>query len=174
MQADLFKKADTQVFSPCGTYRYELQRFFGEGPPALFCGLNPSVAGSGVTTDNNDPTVRKWIGFARRWGCGSIVIVNAHGYIATDPDDMKLAQKDGVDIVGPDNDRYIRAAVDRVVLAEGKVVVCWGGKISPARQAEVSYLFADWAMCLGTNGDGTPVHPLYVPYERELVHWGCP
>jgi hypothetical protein len=181
MQADLFATGDSQTFSPCGLYRYELVRvlqlqhlFHNDGPPALFCGLNPSVAGSGATKDDNDPTVRKWIGFARRWGCGSIVIVNAYGYVETHSEKLSAVVRRGVDIVGPDNDRYIRAAVDRVVLASGKVVVCWGAKISAARQSEISYVFGDAAMCLGTNKDGTPEHALYIPYERPLVHWSCP
>lgn len=174
MQPDLFKREDRQVFSPDGVYRYELERYIGEGLPVLFCGLNPSIAGGGKTRDDNDPTVRRWIGFAKRWGCGSILIVNAYGFIETKSAKLAHAAKAGVDLVGPENDRYVRAAIDRVVLAGGKVVVCWGGKISPARQAEISYLFADWAMCLGTNNDGTPEHALYIPYARELVRWSCP
>lgn len=174
MQGQLFNPHDREVFSPCGVYRYELVREIGEGPPALFCGLNPSIAGKKVTRDNNDPTIRKDIGFARRWGCGSIVKVNAYGYVETESTTMVRAMKAGVDVVGPENDECVRRAVERVVAAGGTIVVCWGAKISPARQAEISYVFGDHAMCLGTNKDGTPEHPLYIPYERQLVHWSCP
>lgn len=173
-QLNLDGRVDAQVFSPCRTYRYELERFFGDGPPALFCGLNPSKAGQGITKDDNDPTVRRWIGFAQRWGCGSILIVNAYGFVETKPAAMFSAAKRGVDIVGPDNDQHIRAAIDRVRSAGGKVVVCWGRNIKPGRQAEISYVFGDYAMCLGTNADGSPEHALYIPYERPLVHWSCP
>jgi hypothetical protein len=177
MQADLFGtpgREDRQVFDAQMIYRYELERYFGDGPPALFCGLNPSKAGLKISKDDNDPTVRKWIGFARRWGCGSVLVVNAYGYIETKPAVMWRAAKTGVDIVGPENDRYIRAAVDRVKLAGGKVCVCWGQNIQPTRQAEIAYVFGDDAMCLGHNKDGSPEHALYIPYERPLQHWQCP
>lgn len=173
-QLSLITRPDREVFDVTRTYRYELGRFFGDGPPALFCGLNPSKAGLKVTRDNNDPTVRRWIGFAQRWGCGSIVIVNAYGWIETKPAVMFAAARRGYDIVGPENDDHIRRAIDRVKLAGGKICVCWGCNIKPGRQAEIAYVFGDDAMCLGVNDDGSPEHALYIPYERPLVRWRCP
>jgi hypothetical protein len=110
--------------------------------PMMCCGLNPSTA----TATTDDQTIRKDIGFARRWGCGWFGKVNAYGYRATDPKDMKAARKQGVDIVGADNDRWLRHAFETAAVP----------------------------MCLGTNGNGTPKHELYIPYERELVPWSCP
>jgi len=173
-QLSLITRPDREVFDATKTYRYELERYFGDGPPALFCGLNPSKAGLKVTRDNNDPTVRRWIGFAQRWGCGSILIVNAYGFIETKPAVMFRASKRGVDIVGPENDWYIRAAVSRVKALSGKVCVCWGRNIKSARQAELAYVFGDDAMCLGVNDDGSPEHALFIPYERPLEYWRCP
>ena len=170
----MFHRPDREVFSACGTYRYELERYFGDGPPALFCGLNPSTAGLKLAKDNNDPTVRKWIGFAQRWECGSILIVNAYGFIHKSPAVMFRAKRDGIDIVGPENDAYIRSAVSRVKLAGGRICVCWGRNIEPSRQAEIAYVFGNDALCLGQNKDGSPEHALYIPYERPLVHWECP
>lgn len=170
-QLNLDGSADTALFSQCGLYRYELTRDLGcVGPPLLICGLNPSKA----TATKNDPTVRKEMGFAKRWGCGHLVKVNAYGFIATDPRDMKRARKSGIDIVGPENDDVIARAVRLVVRCGGIVLVAWGGNIEPARQAELAYVFGDYAKCLGVNNDGTPEHPLYVPYERELQRWRCP
>jgi hypothetical protein len=50
--------------SDCGTYRYELWRRWAEGPHVLFVMLNPSTADA--VTD--DATIRKCIGYAKRWG----------------------------------------------------------------------------------------------------------
>jgi hypothetical protein len=46
-----------------------------------FIGLNPSTADE--TTD--DPTVRRCVGFAKRWGYDRMVMLNAFAYRATDP-----------------------------------------------------------------------------------------
>ena len=169
-QLALDRRPDTARFSPCGTYRYELTRELGGDRPLVICGLNPSIA----TADKNDPTIRKEIGFAKLWGCGRLVKVNAYAYVATDPKDMRRAAKSGIDVIGPENDLRIREAVELARLTGGIVLVAWGKNIRPSRQAEISYVFGDDAMCLGINNDGSPTHPLYIPYERPLVHWSCP
>ncbi len=169
-QLTLDGRTDTAQFSTCGTYRYELTRQLGGDRPLLICGLNPSVA----TASKNDPTIRKEIGFAKLWGCGRLVKVNAYGFIATDPKVMKAARKRGVDVVGPHNDAIIRRAVDEAVAQNGIILVAWGRNIETTRQAEISYVFGDYAKCLGVNEGGSPEHPLYVPYTRELQYWSCP
>jgi len=50
-------------FSLCRTWRYALRRRWSpDGPIIAFIGLNPSTADE----INEDPTVRRCIGFARR------------------------------------------------------------------------------------------------------------
>ena len=161
---------DTAEFSPCGTYRYWLTRELGGDRPLVDCGLNPSTA----TAEINDQTIRKNIGFARRWGCGRLVKTNAYGFRATDPNVMKRARKSGIDIVGPGNDAALLRAVELVRLTGGILLVTWGAHIEPERQRELARIFGDLAMCLGTNGDGSPRHPLYLKYETPLVPWRCP
>lgn len=164
------RRPDTARFSSCGAYRYELTRELGGDRPLVICGLNPSIA----TADKNDPTIRKEIGFARLWGCGRLVKVNAYAFIATDPKDMKRAWKTGVDIVGPENDYYIRNAIDLARACRGIFLAAWGRNIRPERQLELARIVGPDALCLGANQDGSPVHPLYIPYERQLVPWSCP
>lgn len=79
LSVDMIRSA---VFSPCGTYRYELRRTWESSLPILVTiGLNPSTAdGYG-----DDPTIRKEIGFASRWGYGGIVKVNMFAFRSTDP-----------------------------------------------------------------------------------------
>ena len=161
----------TAKISACGLYRYELTREFGSSRPLVICGLNPSTA----TADIDDATIRKEVGFAKLWNCGRLVKVNAYAYRATKPDDMKRAYKNGVDIVGPENDASIVAAIELAKTEDGIVLVAWGANISwkgnTLRQQKLARLFGDIAECLGTNDDGTPKHPLYIPYERPRQRW---
>lgn len=74
--------------SPCGLYRFWLTRCWAPAKPcALFIMLNPSTADH----EQDDATIRKCIGFARRWGMGSIRVANLFAYRATKPDDLKRA-----------------------------------------------------------------------------------
>lgn len=162
--------AKSAVISPCGTYRYDLRRELGGTRPAVFIGLNPSVADA----ERDDNTIRRDIGFARHWHCGRVIKGNANAYRATKPAAMKRAAKAGVDIVGPDNDRYLREMLLLSKLCSGIVIVCWGNHIDLERQEEVWKLIVACdvtPLCLGTNQNGTPVHELYQPYDRPLEPW---
>jgi hypothetical protein len=167
------RRPNTARFSPDEVYRYTLTRELGGDRTCVSAGLNPSKA----TAEINDNTVRKDMEFARRWQCGRLLKINAYGYRATDPNDMKRARKSGVDIVGPDNDYWIRDAIELVRTGGGIFVASWGNHIEPLRQREI-WQFLVMAgikpLCLGTNQNGTPVHELYIPYERPLVEWTCP
>ena len=162
---------DNAQLSPCGRYRYVLTRELGGDRALVSIGLNPSVADATV----NDPTIRRDIGFAKRWGLGRVIKLNASAYIATDPRAMARAAKAGIDVVGPDNDAIIRAIVRRETRRRGLVVVSWGAHILAERQRHTAALLAGvetW--CLGVNRDGSPVHELYQPYVRKLMRWRCP
>ena len=162
---------DMARFSECGLYRYELTRELGGDRTLLSIGLNPSTADA----TKNDPTLRKDIGFARRWGMGRVVKANAYAYRATKPRDMTIAEKNGVDIIGPDNNRTLTELAFRAVVSHGLVVVSWGGNITKERQLDMASLLCDFELwCFGSNNDGTPVHELYQPYTRKLVRWRHP
>lgn len=162
----------TAKLSPDGVYRYELTRVLPDkGDRVLVaCGLNPSTADA----QKNDNTIRKDLGFAKIWGCARLVKINAYAFRATFPKDLKKARLAGIDVVGPDNNRAILAALELVRKTNGILMVAWGANIEQARQIELARMFGDTAMCLGTNLDGSPEHELYIPYERPLVHWSCP
>lgn len=139
------------------------------GRVLVSCGLNPSIADA----EKNDPTIRKEIGFAKRWNLHHYVKVNASSFIATDPKHMKAARKTGRDNL-PANDDWIRAAIALAVETDGIFLAAWGQHITPERQAAIADMLRDagaGAMCLGRNLDGSAVHPLYIPYERPLVEW---
>lgn len=82
------------VLSADGRYRYELARHLSNDPATvLFIGLNPSTATDVV----DDPTVRREVDFARRWGFGRYVKANLYALRSTHPSELKRA----ADPVGP-------------------------------------------------------------------------
>lgn len=156
----------TAIMSPDGAYRYYLSRVWNpELPKVLFIMLNPSTADA----TKDDPTIRKCIGFAKRWHCGGLLVVNLFAYRATDPAVLKSLDY----CVGPQNDNNIRAAV-----GEADVIVCAWGAHGRKHQRSHQVL----GMLKGFNrplhavkllSDGTPAHPLYVPY-REPINYYTP
>lgn len=144
------------VFSPCGLYRYTLHRQWEFSPTAklVVIGLNPSTAND----VQNDPTIRRLIGFAKRWGCGSLTMLNLFGYRATDPKQMKIQTKP----VGEHNDAHIAKEVAGAAI----VLAAWGTHgLHRGRALEVRKLMRDLQIplvALAINRDGSPKHPLYV------------
>jgi hypothetical protein len=141
--------------SDCGLYRYSLWRTWDPAkPPVCWCMLNPSTADGSA----DDPTIRRCVDFAKRWGHGGIVVVNLFAFRATDP--AALARTAAP--VGMRNDERIHLAVGRCPL----VVAAWGcGGSLFGRDAAVRRLLAFAGAdvrCLGTTKGGHPRHPLYV------------
>lgn len=160
---DLFTRSHA-VFSDCRLYRYRLERRWGEGVLGAFLMLNPSTADE----FQNDPTIRRCIGFAKREGWGGLVILNLFAFRATDPKDMERAP----DPIGPDNDEYLNAASFRV---NGPLVAAWGAHKSAVDRGRYVAAFLRWPMlCLGTTADGSPRHPLYVRADTPLVPFNWP
>lgn len=103
------------VFSPCRVWCYTLTRRWDmTAPPAMFIGLNPSTADE----FNNDPTVRRCLGFAKQWGYDGLIMTNIFAYRATDPRVMKAAE----DPVGPENDAWLKKMGEEAAI----VVAAWG------------------------------------------------
>jgi hypothetical protein len=159
------------VLSACRNYRYRLDRWWSdEGDCVVWVMLNPSTADA--TTD--DPTIRKCIGFSRRWGYGRLIVVNLFALRATDP----AALAGNTDAVGVHNDWHITTALE--VAAE--VIVAWGCqqhmsteklKQRPTRLAElIRSLRPDVEVsCLGYRKDGAPRHPLMLAYTTKRQPW---
>jgi hypothetical protein len=145
------------VFSTCRTYRYVLTRQWDPDLPAvLYIGLNPSQADE----RDNDPTIRRCIGFAKEWGFGRMAIVNLFAYCTPYPSVLKKAK----DPIGPKNDQYIR---EYAASAE-KVVLIWGneGALDDRHQRVLDLL--NNPQCLRINKTGHPAHLLYLPKGTPL------
>lgn len=150
------------VISPCGLYRYKLERtwhspLLGERDRRIvFIGLNPSTA-DGM---QDDPTIRRCINFAKAWGYSGLVMLNLFAFRSTDPKGLLTA----ADPVGPENDATL---MSETVMRE--VVACWGACGHAERIAAVLRHLPANPKCLGKTKDGLPRHPLYVKGDVKLV-----
>ena len=160
--------AATAVISADGRYRYLLARRVGPGPNmATFIMLNPSTADATV----DDPTIRKCIGFSRRWRCGVLRVVNLFAFRATDLGLLKAA----ADPVGPENLQWIlRSVEDTEQPPVRSTVVCAWGVHGAHQNQDVAILRllqrrAIPLVALGLTKDGHPRHPLYAPYSSRRI-----
>lgn len=164
----------TAEISADGLYRTVLKRIWNaEAPIFVLVGLNPSTADDKV----DDPTIRRGIGFARREGCGSLVMLNAYAWRATDPTELDTQRAAAVDVIGFDNDATIRAELARAFAIEGsKVVVAWGQNVEKKRAREVAALIREAGfqpLCLGLTKRGDPKHPLRLAGDTPLEVLQC-
>lgn len=165
--------AMTATVSACKRYRYNLARNFGgmfPGSGALgFLMLNPSTADA----SQDDPTIRKCIGFATRNGYAGIYVCNLFAYRATEPRELVAAFKRGEDVIGPDNDKHIAGMPGRCAA----IVLAWGGNADAhgfigARALDVALRLADVdarVFILGRTAKGSPRHPLMLAYSSPLI-----
>ena len=147
------------IFSPCRTYRYILWRVWDISRPlVLFIALNPSTADE----RKNDPTIRREIDFATRWGGGGLIKGNLFGFRSKDPSALARV----IDPVGPENDKTIREfAADCLIK-----VAAWGADkaVTEARVEAMLGILGE-CHCLGVTKDGHPKHPLYLAKKTPLV-----
>ena len=149
------------VFSPDRIYRYRLTRDGAMGgSTCLFIMLNPSTADEKV----DDPTIRRCMAYAARWGHARLEVVNLFALRATNPAQLRLFRGDPV---GPDNDRHIMEAVQDADI----VIAAWGqhGKLR-GRAGEVRQMVLNMRRplyCLRRSKNGQPSHPLYLPGDLE-------
>jgi hypothetical protein len=138
-----------------GPYRYLLWRTtnFSGSRKVLFIMLNPSTAGA----EQDDPTVRRCIGFARRWGYAHLEICNLFALRATNPRLVVHAP----DPVGPENDLHIASAATRADM----VLAAWGihgGHLERDKQVLAMLKPRCALFALKRTLAGHPGHPLYV------------
>jgi hypothetical protein len=142
-------------------YRFWLLRVWDDRlPVSCICGVNPSTADE----RENDPTIRKDIGFAARLGFGGILKVNVCAYRSTDPRKMRKA----FNPIG-DRNRPIDIRKYFVDFKAKQFVAAWGknGNYFWGQCQAILDEFPE-ALCFGKNSDGTPRHTLMLPYSTKL------
>lgn len=138
--------------------------------PLVVIGVNPSDAGG----DEDDNTSAKCITFARREGANGLVMVNLHPAITPEP-----AELASILLPYGANERHWEAVDGALSESAVAYVAAWGNPprgLSSYRDrvAQVKRIAADVGvqlMCFGTNGDGSPKHPLYLAASTPLEPW---
>lgn len=179
--------------SACGKYRYRLWREWrnhpspakwdmwvdddgspvvdgdgeqlGEPKRCVFIMLNPSTADGA----QDDPTIRRCVGFARQWGHDRLEVLNLFARRSTDPKEL-LALRYDADPVGYLNQKAFDDVLfpDRLV---GLIVCAWGAHGGHLGQDETAlgWIGPRDRYALGMTRDGNPRHPLYLPKSSALI-----
>lgn len=155
------------VISNCGRYRYRLGRRWeipkgATGGSIGFVMLNPSTADETL----DDPTIRRLRGFSTAWGYNAFTVCNVYALRATDPKVLRSHP----DPVGFENHLYLR----QLAHSKATIVVAWGAHAAADDVARTYQILTEGPaqiMCLGTNMDGSPKHPLYLAANTQLQPW---
>jgi hypothetical protein len=158
----LFPETRECLFSTDRLYRYKLDIKWGDAPPLVFIGLNPSTADE----SKNDPTVRRCICYASDMGRGGLLMLNLAAYRSTDPKGMlAVADPIGQRIRQPTS--YVGHSTLRRTFRRS---LAWGtnAACTVAPQAQVRAIVDVFPRldCLKLVGKGHPGHPLYL--NRDL------
>lgn len=153
------------IISQCSRYRYRLTRGWKfPGWPqktAVFIMLNPSTADA----FKDDPTIRRCIGFAQKWKCTDIQVVNLFAFRATHPKYLRKQHEP----VGEDNREHV---IEAALVAPDMVIAAWGthGGLMDQDLTVLGWLdqYGIIPHCLGITKNGQPVHPLMQPYSAVL------
>lgn len=150
-----------------GNHRYVLRReWLGDGGVVNFVMLNPSTADDVF----DDPTIRRCVGFAKRWGFSGLVVTNLFAYRATNPADLMALLKTSGGwrmAVGEDN----AAHIDREAKAAKAIVCAWGDNCDALpeyacnrNQDVVRMLHIYDLHCIRLTVKGNPAHPVRERY----------
>lgn len=156
-------RGNTAIFSPDRRHRLALFRTWGDSPAynnrIMYIGLNPSKADE----SKNDNTIRRLIGFSKKFGYSSMVMCNVFSFVSTYPDLIEYdpeSMKDNLIEIYNQSRNCICT------------VFCWSGLHKKIIDASGMYIrlieMFPKAMCFGKNADGSPKHPLYLPKTCNL------
>ncbi len=148
------------IFSKDRLHRYVLIREWDLSKPSLMIiSLNPSTADE----KKNDPTVRRCIGFAKKWGFGKLLMTNIFAFRATIPKDLFNSKNP----IGDKNNYWLKKlskTTDKVVLAYGN-----HGRFKN-RHEEILKMINN-LYCIKKSKTGMPMHPLYLKYTKEPIKY---
>lgn len=151
------------AFSPDGRYRWTLSRNWDIDRFESHCGwimLNPSTADAA----KDDPTIRRCMGYAKRWGFAGIHVMNLFAIRATEPADLRKAKNP----IAPrgrldEHDALLLNFIGACPL----IIAAWGthGDYLDRGKQVVDLLAARSIPlhCLRVSQNGHPCHPLYLP-----------
>lgn len=151
------------IFSEDKTHRFYLKRSWvldnEEERKITFIGLNPSIANH----ENDDPTIRRLIGFTKFFEYNSFEIVNLYSLICTNPKEVDFEK-----LLNENNNHYLNN------IDSHKIIFCWGKNRNWPNWNKIIKKLVDkypYIYCFGRNKDGSPKHPLYLKADTTLEKW---
>jgi hypothetical protein len=109
----------------------------------MVVGLNPSTADD----QNDDPTIRRCVNFAKREGMGALCMTNVYAYRSTDP----VGLREAINPVGPRNGGWL------LECAKGaEIILCAWGK--HARQTDARSVVTIGHGKGQESSEGAPAH----------------
>lgn len=124
--------------------------------------MNPSTADH----QKNDPTILKIMRYSKRWGYGSVLVLNIYAYRTSKPEN--LPQEESARI-GRSNNWWIRTIFTYAAKKRVPVVAAWGAK-HEERGRSIRRMAADAGLgmsCLEVALNGEPKHPRFL---SETLH----
>lgn len=159
-----YTSSDATV-SDCQKYRYRLTRHWKESGPLIgWVGLNPSTADA----NDDDPTIRRVVGFSQQHGFSGCVMGNLFAYRSTDPKGLPLDEQEAV---GRHNDYWLN-----LMGMQCEIVVAAWGAVSQYEK-RIAVVLRDFENlgkslhCFGLTKGGFPRHPLYLPKDSPLIFY---
>ena len=153
-------------FSTSKDYRWNLTRYINDNKKELiFIGLNPSFG----SASDNDPTLRRLIGFAELWGYGSLVVINLFAKISKSPKLLALCN----DPVGWKNDFELNTRINYWTTNHFcELWIGWGiNGIFMNRNEKLLKRIKKSSRhpyVIGLTKEGHPQHPLYISKTKKL------
>ena len=143
----------TAIFSKDGTKRYQLYREWDATKKTiLFVLFNPSSA----SATQDDPTLRRVVGFASSWGFGRVLVGNLYPHCSPSP--KKVPH---LGVYSPKNKAQVASMCSKV----STVVYAWGQN-HPVPKWLTALVAAPKVIAL--TKAGLPKHPLYLPATAQL------
>lgn len=160
------------VISECGLYRYQLHRSWDDSKPTvMFIMLNPSTADA----EQDDPTIRRCINFAKAWGYGSLCVGNLFALRATKPTNL-LGIPPFV-VIGFENENHLQEMYNK----SDAVVCAWGNpSIAHRIHKPIEHQYkplsgmTEKLYYLELGKTGVPKHPLYLKASTTLKTFKAP
>ena len=163
-------------FSKCGNYRLWLKKVISESKRRLlFFGLNPSKA----KALQDDPTLRRLVGFSLRWGYGQLFVINLFSRISPKPNLIRKCANP----VGDGNDQQILSSIIKwsddpscdLWLGWGRAGNTFGRDVDVMAFIEPYcvrrlklFPYSNGPLCIGLTKNGYPRHPLYAQNNEKL------
>ncbi|RPF53925.1 DUF1643 domain-containing protein [Aquisalibacillus elongatus] len=143
--------------------RYMLECEWDAGKPLVtFVLFNPSIGG----VDESDLTLKRCLAYSRRWGYGSMRVVNLYSQVSTKPEELVPPKIEEVEL----NNFYIKQSVD---LAD-RVIFGWG--VRPGNLYRIHEVIQmvpkEKRYCIYKNKTlEYPKHPSRLKKELEPLKW---